>query len=128
QRDHAPRARVPPLRALLLRRVPVTGQGGYNRSDPRSMGATPPSDPPPLAPPPLTFAYRPMPDLDRPLRERLGQYPRVPDMTFDALRTVARWLALGLVRLQFPLEVRGPPPHADRVPLVAHPQTHPDAA
>ena len=101
----------------------MTGQGGYAPSDPpHSMGASPPSDPPPL-----TFAYQPMPDLDRPLRERLGQYPRVPDMTFDALRTVARWLAILLFRLQFPLEVRGAPPQAERVALVANHASHLDS-
>ena len=109
----------------------MTGQGGYAASNPQvpqpssppeSMGASPPSDPPPL-----TFAYEPMPDLDRPLRERLGQYPRVPDLTFDALRMVARWIAIVLFRIQFPLEVRGVPPAAERVAFVANHSSHLDS-
>ena len=75
----------------------------------------------------LQFRYEPLPDLDRPLRERLGQYPRVPDMTFEVLRTVARWIAILLVRLQFPLEVRGAPPADARVALVANHSSHLDS-
>jgi len=37
---------------------------------------------------PHAFSYAPMPDVGLSVRERLGQYPRVPDITFDALRTV----------------------------------------
>jgi 1-acyl-sn-glycerol-3-phosphate acyltransferase len=67
-----------------------------------------------------------MPDIHRPLRERLGQYPRVPDITLDVLRTAARWLAIAVFRLQFPLEVRGAPPADARVALVANHQSHLD--
>jgi 1-acyl-sn-glycerol-3-phosphate acyltransferase len=68
-----------------------------------------------------------MPDVDSSLRERLGQYPRVPDITFDALRTIARWIAVGLTKLQFPIEVRGERPAGDRVALVANHQSHLDS-
>jgi len=61
------------------------------------------------------------------LRERLGQYPRVPDLTFDALRMVARWIAIVLFRIQFPLEVRGAPPAAERVAFVANHSSHLDS-
>jgi len=68
-----------------------------------------------------------MPDAGLPVRERLGQYPRVPDLTFDALRTIARWTAVGLTKLQFPIEIRGEEPAGDRVALVANHQSHLDS-
>jgi 1-acyl-sn-glycerol-3-phosphate acyltransferase len=74
-----------------------------------------------------TFVYTPMPDFGRPLRERLGQYPRQPDLTIDALRTIARWIAVLLTKLQFPLETRGPQPAGERVALVANHQSHLDS-
>ncbi len=67
-----------------------------------------------------------MPDMGLPLRERLGQYPRVPDLTLDALRTIARWIVIALVRLQFRIEVVGTLPDAERVALVANHQSHLD--
>ena len=76
---------------------------------------------------PHPFTYAPMPDVGLSVRERLGQYPRVPDITFDALRTVARWTAVGLTKLQFPIEVRGEEPSGDRVALVANHQSHLDS-
>jgi len=87
-----------------------------------SDGSTPPSPAEPHA-----FSYTPMPDAGRPVRERLGQYPRVPDITFDALRTIARWTAVGLTKLQFSIEVRGDEPAGDRVALVANHQSHLDS-
>jgi 1-acyl-sn-glycerol-3-phosphate acyltransferase len=76
---------------------------------------------------PHPFSYTPMADVDLSVRERLGQYPRVPDITFDALRTIARWIAVGLTKLQFPIEVRGEEPSGDRVALVANHQSHLDS-
>jgi 1-acyl-sn-glycerol-3-phosphate acyltransferase len=76
---------------------------------------------------PHAFSYAPMPDVGLPMRERLGQYPRVPDITFDALRTAARWIAVGLTKLQFPIEVRGEQPFGDRVAFVANHQSHLDS-
>jgi 1-acyl-sn-glycerol-3-phosphate acyltransferase len=75
----------------------------------------------------LNFEYRPMPDVGLTLRDRLGQYPRVPDLTIDALRTVARWIAVVLVKLQFPTEVRGSLPAGERIALVANHQSHLDS-
>ena len=74
----------------------------------------------------LDFKYQPMPDLGLPLRERLGQYPRVPDLTIDALRALARGLAIALVRLQFRVEVVGRFPDLPRVALVANHRSHLD--
>jgi 1-acyl-sn-glycerol-3-phosphate acyltransferase len=68
-----------------------------------------------------------MPDFGRPLRERLGQYPRQPDLTVDVLRTVARWIAVLLTKLQFPIEIRGLQPTGERVALVANHQSHLDS-
>lgn len=76
---------------------------------------------------PRAFSYAPMPDVGLPIRDRLGQYPRVPDITFDALRTVARWTAVGLTKLQFRIEVRGDEPSGDCVALVANHQSHLDS-
>lgn len=74
-----------------------------------------------------TFVYAPMPDFGRPLRERLGQYPRQPDLTIDALRTIARWIVVLLTKLQFPIEIRGRQPEGERVALVANHQSHLDS-
>ena len=74
----------------------------------------------------MTFEYRPMPDLDLPLRERLGQYPRVPDLTLDGLRAIARAIALGLFRLFYRLRVEGPVPGGERIALVAGHASHLD--
>ena len=74
----------------------------------------------------MTFEYRPMPDIELPLRERLGQYPRVPDLTLDGLRAVARAIALGLVRLLYRVEVTGPIPDGERIALVADHKSHLD--
>jgi 1-acyl-sn-glycerol-3-phosphate acyltransferase len=76
---------------------------------------------------PRPFSYAPMPDVGYSMRDRLGQYPRVPDITFDALRTIARWTAVGLTKLQFPIEIRGEEPSGDRVALVANHQSHLDS-
>jgi len=75
----------------------------------------------------VSFEYRPMPDFGMTLRERLGQYPRTPDLTIDALRTVARWIAVVLVKVQFPTEVRGSLPAGERIALVANHQSHLDS-
>ena len=74
----------------------------------------------------MTFEYRPMPDLELPLRERLGQYPRVPDLTFDVLRAVARWSATLLFRAFYRLEVTGTVPEGERIALVASHASHLD--
>jgi 1-acyl-sn-glycerol-3-phosphate acyltransferase len=79
------------------------------------------------SPTPPPFSYSPLPDLGLPMRERLGQYPRVPDITFDTLRTLARWAVVAATKMQFQVEIRGDPPSGDRVALVANHQSHLDA-
>jgi 1-acyl-sn-glycerol-3-phosphate acyltransferase len=74
----------------------------------------------------LRFEYRPMPDLDLPFAERLGQYPRQPDLAVDVLRAVGRRATSALVRLQFPIHVEGAPPDLPRVALIANHQSHLD--
>jgi len=74
----------------------------------------------------LQFEYTPFPDIDKPLREQLGQYPRVPDITIDTLRAIARWLAVLAVRAQYRLTVRGSVPQGERVALLANHQSHLD--
>lgn len=74
----------------------------------------------------LRFEYRPLEDVGLPLRERLGLYPRVPDLTLDALRTLARWSAVAFTRLQFRIDVIGRFPDLDRAALVANHQSHLD--
>jgi 1-acyl-sn-glycerol-3-phosphate acyltransferase len=72
------------------------------------------------------FRYEPLPDLELPLAARLGQYPRQPDLLFDAGRVVARTIAAGLFRLQYRLEVQGAPPDLPRVAIMANHQSHLD--
>ena len=72
------------------------------------------------------FRYEPLPDIDLPLAARLGQYPRQPDLFFDASRVVARTVAAGLFRAQYRLEVVGQPPNEPRVAIMANHQSHLD--
>jgi len=73
------------------------------------------------------FEYQPFPDLDRTLPERLGQYPRVRDVTWDSLRSVGRVLATSLFQIQFRLTVDGDLPQLQRVAMVANHQSHLDS-
>jgi 1-acyl-sn-glycerol-3-phosphate acyltransferase len=74
----------------------------------------------------LRFKYVPFPDIDKPLREQLGQYPRVPDITLDVLRTLARWLVILAMRAQYRLRIRGTCPSGERIALLANHQSHLD--
>jgi 1-acyl-sn-glycerol-3-phosphate acyltransferase len=65
-------------------------------------------------------------DPDLPFAERLGQYPREPDLAIDVLRAVGRRTSSALVRLQFPIRVQGAPPDLPRVALIANHQSHLD--
>lgn len=76
---------------------------------------------------PPEFEYQPFPDIDRTLPERLGQYPRVRDVTWDSLRAVGRAMATGLFRIQFRLTVNGELPRLPRVAMVANHQSHLDS-
>ncbi len=55
----------------------------------------------------MKFEYQATDDFGKPLRERLGMYPRVPDITWDALRWLGSWLAVLIIRSQFKLTVKG---------------------
>ncbi|HEV8536655.1 MAG TPA: lysophospholipid acyltransferase family protein [Candidatus Limnocylindria bacterium] len=74
----------------------------------------------------LRFDYQPFPDIDKPLREQLGQYPRVPDITLDVLRTLARWLVIGAIRAQYRIARSGAIPTGERVALLANHRSHLD--
>ncbi len=74
----------------------------------------------------MKFVYSPVADLGEPLNKRLGRYPRIPDITWDALRCCGSWLSVGLLQLQFQLCVSGEIPQGDRVALVANHQSHLD--
>lgn len=76
--------------------------------------------------PGIRFRYRPLPDLDRAFIERLGDYPRGPDIGLEVLRAIGRTLAVGLFRLQFRLEVVGRPPALPRLALAANHASHLD--
>lgn len=76
---------------------------------------------------PAEFDYQPLPDFDRSLPERLGQYPRVRDVSWDSLRLVGRVLTTGLFRAQFRLTVEGELPRLPRVAMVANHQSHLDS-
>jgi 1-acyl-sn-glycerol-3-phosphate acyltransferase len=77
--------------------------------------------------PATDFHYEPFPDIDRSLPERLGQYPRVPDLTWDSLRWLGRSLAMGLFHLQYRLQVIGSLPELPRVAMVANHSSHLDS-
>lgn len=72
------------------------------------------------------FEYAPFPDIDDPLRERLGQFPRQPDISIEILRFLGRTFMISLLRLQFRLEVRGTVPPLARVALIGNHQSHLD--
>lgn len=74
----------------------------------------------------MKFEYAPATDLGDPLTKRLGNYPRVPDLTWDTLRFCGSWLAVILLRLQYRLSVKGQIPQGDRIAIVANHQSHLD--
>jgi len=72
------------------------------------------------------FRYATAPDHGKPLLERLGQYPRVPDLEIDALRAFARTALVGLVRAQYRIEVHGAVPDLPRAAFLANHSSHLD--
>ncbi len=74
----------------------------------------------------MKFEYAPANDLGDPLTKRLGNYPRVPDLTWDTLRCCGSSLAVTLLRLQYRLSVKGQIPQGDRIAIVANHQSHLD--
>lgn len=72
------------------------------------------------------FQYSPLPDIDDPLPERLGQFPRQPDISIEILRFIGRAIMVALLRAQFRLEVRGAVPSLPRFALIGNHQSHLD--
>ena len=73
------------------------------------------------------FDYPTAPDHGQALVDRLGQYPRVPDLELDALRFVGRNALVGLVRAQYRITVHGAIPALPRAAFLANHQSHLDA-
>jgi 1-acyl-sn-glycerol-3-phosphate acyltransferase len=77
----------------------------------------------------MTWTYQPAADLDQPMIERLRRFPREPDMTVYALRSLAALVLRGWLRLYHRLEIAG----RERLPdggsfvLVANHASHLDA-
>lgn len=76
----------------------------------------------------VAFRYQPTEDFGKPLLQRLGDYPRSPDMLWDGLRWLSGWTNWAFVRFQFPVTVTGQLPVMDRLCLVANHQSHLDTA
>jgi 1-acyl-sn-glycerol-3-phosphate acyltransferase len=105
------------------------GEEPMHPLEPMESVTAPAPEPAPsaVAPPPeVAFEYAPLPDVDDPLRERLGQYPRQPDISIELLRLIGRTVMVVLFRLQFRLVVRGGLPDSPRLALVGNHQSHLD--
>lgn len=76
----------------------------------------------------MKFEYHHTPDFGEPLSKRLGNYPRVPDLTWDFCRWLGSWLSVLFIRSQFRFKVAGQLPNAERVAIVANHQSHLDTA
>src|SRR5260370_16853528 len=55
----------------------------------------------------MTWRYEPAADLDHPLSERLRRFPREPDITVYALRSMAALAIRGWLRVYHRLELTG---------------------
>lgn len=76
----------------------------------------------------MKFQYHHTADFGEPLRKRLGNYPRVPDFTWDFFRWLGSWLSVWFIRSQFSLNVQGQVPNVERLAIVANHQSHLDTA
>jgi len=84
----------------------------------------------------MKFEYRQTADFGAPLCKRLGQYPRVPDMTWDFCRWLGCWFSVLFIRSQFRLKICGTVPNRQpnfqpnfqKVAIVANHQSHIDTA
>lgn len=76
----------------------------------------------------MKFEYQRTADFGQPLRQRLGNYPRTPDLSWDFLRWLGSWLSVWFIRTQFRLTVEGQLPRAKRLAIVANHQSHLDTA
>jgi 1-acyl-sn-glycerol-3-phosphate acyltransferase len=72
------------------------------------------------------FQYSPFPDLDDPLPERLGQFPRQPDISIEILRLMGSSFMVAMLRAQFRLVVKGEVPRVPRIAVVGNHQSHLD--
>jgi 1-acyl-sn-glycerol-3-phosphate acyltransferase len=74
----------------------------------------------------MKFEYQATEDFGKPLKQRLGMYPRKADITWDALRWLSSWIGVLIVRSQFKLVVNGAIPQGERFAIVANHQSHLD--
>jgi len=76
----------------------------------------------------MQFEYHPAKDAEASLLERLGQFPRNADLSWDGLRWLGSWFNFLFIRTQFRLSVQGNLPTAPKVAIVANHQSHLDTA
>jgi 1-acyl-sn-glycerol-3-phosphate acyltransferase len=76
----------------------------------------------------MTWRYEPAADLDQPVIERLRRFPREPDITVYALRSLAALIVRGWLRAYHRLEITGREllPKAGSFVLVANHSSHLD--
>jgi 1-acyl-sn-glycerol-3-phosphate acyltransferase len=72
------------------------------------------------------FHYEPVEGYDQPLHERLGQFPRQPDLLYDSLRGIGRIATGALIRSAYRIEVVGSLPDVPRLALLPNHQSHLD--
>jgi len=72
------------------------------------------------------FRYEPIEGYDRPLVERLAQYPRQPDLLLDGARAMGRICTAFLIRLFYRIEVRGSVPDVPLLALMPNHRSHLD--
>jgi 1-acyl-sn-glycerol-3-phosphate acyltransferase len=77
--------------------------------------------------PGIQFEIAPLPDRDVSFIDRLSEYPRGPDMLGEGLRAIGRTACVGLMRVQYRIEVEGVIPSLPRMALAANHQSHLDA-
>lgn len=74
----------------------------------------------------MEFQYHATEDFGQPLKKKLGMYPRISDLTWDALRGCGSWAGWMIMRLQFRMKVAGRLPTDAKVAIVANHQSHLD--
>jgi len=76
----------------------------------------------------MQFQYEAAKDSDATLLERLGQFPRNADLSWDSLRWMGSWFSFFFIHTQFRLSVQGTLPTDQKVAIVANHQSHLDTA
>ena len=76
----------------------------------------------------MKFNYHQPTDFGESLPKRLGQYPRVPDMTWDCCRWLGCWVSVFFIHTQFKLKITGHLPANPKVAIVANHQSHLDTS